>query len=141
MNLKKGVIGLVVSLSALSLLAACDDPTAAQQSPVPLQSAPDPSIREAAKAAPSFDVGHTVHITDAGIQPLALASTCCSAVVFKNETGSPVAVMFNISKVTSGAIAPGGTWSWVPPNPESVIYHLVSNPKSMAQIQVESPDW
>jgi hypothetical protein len=142
--MRSRLLALIVGLSAMSMLAACDDPSVASlppSSPVPHASAQDPNVRESASAAPSFDVGHTVHLTPSGIQPLALASLCCDPVVFKNEGTAPVSVIFNVSKINSGPIAPGATWKWVPPNPESVIYHLGTNPNASGQIQVESPNW
>lgn len=134
------VLAAIVGLSAGSVLAACDDQSAALP-PVPVASAPDPNIRESVSAAPSFDVGHTVHITAAGIQPQALASLCCDPILFKNETQAPVSIVFNVSKTSSGLLAPGATWTWPPPNPESVIFHLGTDPKQTGQIQVESPNW
>ncbi len=139
MHSKKVVAATIAGLAALALLGACDESTTAGP-PVPQASAQDPNIRESASAAPDFDAGHTVHITAVGIQPKALTSLCCDPVVFKNETRSPVTVVFNISKISSGAIAPGATWSWTPPNPESVLYHLASDPKTFFQIQVEGND-
>lgn len=143
--MNRWALAVVVGLSSVLMLAACDDPSSAQsqgpQSPLPVASAQDPNVRESATAAPSFDTGHTVHITAAGIQPQALASLCCDPVVFKNETGASVSVVFNVSKINSGPIAPGASWKWAPPNPESVIYHLGTDPKQSGQIQVESPNW
>jgi hypothetical protein len=141
--MRRHALAVIVGLSVMGVLAACDDPSSvgSLQSPVPIQSAQDPAIRESVSAAPAFDTGHTVHLTKAGIQPLALASMCCNPVVFKNETSAPMAVMFNVSKIKSGPIAPGSTWQWTPPNPESVIYHLASDPTQSGQIQVESPSW
>lgn len=143
MEVKSRTFAVIVGLmSAMVVLAACEDqPVASLQSPVPQASAQDPAIRESVTAAPAFDVGHTVHITAKGIEPQALASMCCNPVAFKNETGARVAVIFNVSKVTSGPIAPGASWAWTPPHAESVIYHLVSDPKRTGQIQVESPNW
>ncbi len=140
--MKKTMLAFVVALSAVGSISACDTgPAAALQTPQPIASAQDPSVREAVSAASSFDVGHTVHLTAKGIEPLALASLCCAPVIFKNETTAAVSVIFNISKVNSGRIAPGATWQWTPPNPESVIYHLGTDPKQSGQIQVESPNW
>ena len=140
--MKNRALFVILGLSALAVLAACDDPSAMPlQSPVPMQSAADPAIREAITANPSFDEGHTVHLTSKGIQPLALASLCCDPVVFKNETAAPISVTFNVSKIKSGPIAPGATWQWVPPNPESVIYHVGADLTQSGQIQIESPSW
>jgi hypothetical protein len=148
---KSRVLLLVLAAAAMAAMVACEDPSAiASQdggttpgttSPVPKQSVLDPYVREAASAYPGLDNGHTVHITNAGIQPRALTSLCCDPVVFKNETGAPISVTFNISKATSGPIAAGGSWSWTPPNPESVIYHLGTDLTKKGQIQVESPNW
>jgi hypothetical protein len=143
---KRGLFALVMGFAAVATLAACDDPSAyssntSPTSPLPLASAKDPAIRESSSANPSFDVGQTVHITAAGIQPQQLVASCCGAVVFKNETHGPVSVIFNISKIKSGALAPGATWQWVPPNPESVVYHLVNDPTQSGQIEVQSPNW
>jgi hypothetical protein len=135
-----------LALGTVMLLAGCDSgdataPPAPTPTYAPPAQAPDPAIREAISAASSFDVGHTVHLTPSGIRPQALASLCCAPVVFKNETDKPVSVTFVISKISSGPIAPGSTWQWVPPNPESVIYRLGSDPNTTGQIQIESPDW
>ena len=140
----------IVGLSAVTLLAGCDAgggpiaeaTTAPKASPQPQAVAPDPAIKESVSAQPGFDVGHTVHITSAGIQPLQLVSLCCDPVVFKNESGAAVSVFFDVYKnVKSGPIAPGATWQWVPPNPLSTTYHLGSDIKQRGQIQVESANW
>jgi hypothetical protein len=145
MEIKNRVLAGIVGLSALALLAGCDTgagtPPLSATSPVPAASAPDPAIRESATANPSFDVGHTVHLTTAGIQPQALVSQCCSAVIFKNESNTPIAIVFNVSKINSGPIAPGATWQWIPPNPESVIYHVADDVNQKGSIQIESPNW
>jgi hypothetical protein len=148
MKINNPVLAVIVGLSAAIALTSCDSgapgDAAANNSPAasprPAASAADPAIREAVSAAPAFDVGHTVHITSAGIQPRSLASLCCAAVVFKNETSASVSVVFAISKISSGAIAPGSTWQWTPPNPESVVYHLGSDATVGGQIQIESQD-
>lgn len=144
--MKSRLLVMLMGFTVAALLAGCEDQSAGAlqtppQSPLPVASASDPSIRESATANPSFDQGHTVHITKAGIQPQALVSACCDPIVFKNETAGAFTVIFDISKKSSGPIAPGGTWQWTPPNPESVIYHLVENPKESGQIQIESPNW
>jgi hypothetical protein len=141
MDLKSRALALVMALSAGTLLAGCGggSPATSTSSPPSKPAvAPDPSIREAATAAPSFDVGHTVHVTAAGPQPRSLASECCKPVVFKNETGSPVSIVFFISNIDSGPIAPGASWQWTPPNPESVGYHLGSDASKTGHIQVEA---
>ena len=142
--MKNRLVVIGIALAAMSAFAACDDPSVgsqqAAQSPIPEQSAQDPNIRESVTAAPDFDAGHTVHITTVGIQPKALASSCCNPILFKNETTGTVTVIFNISKKNSGPIAPGSTWQWQPPNPESVIYHLGNNPALQGQIQIEGND-
>jgi hypothetical protein len=129
----------------VGLVAACDDgtptTTTVLRSPVPEASAPDPAISEAATAQPGFDVGQTVHLTVKGIQPTQLVTSCCRAVIFKNESNGPMSIVFNRSKLSSGPIAPGATWLWTPPNPESVIYHLGEDPTQQGSIQVESPQW
>jgi hypothetical protein len=146
----KRAFAVVMGVFVVALVAACEDQPAASlqtpgqaavQTPLPQASASDPATRESATANPSFDQGHTVHITQAGLQPLALVSLCCDPIVFKNETGAAVSVTFNVSKLSSGAIAPGATWKWTPPNPESVVYHLGANASQAGQIQIESPNW
>ncbi len=144
--MKGRMLLLLMALPSALMLAACDSGgtvalTTPKSSPVPVATVPDPAIKEAVSAAPSYDVGHTVHITKDGIRPRSLASLCCAPVVFVNETAQPLAVQFFTYKIASGPIAPGSRWQWVPPNPESVGYHLVSDPTATGQIQVESPDW
>ena len=134
------------ALGALLLLAGCTDAgpggsAVAAKQHVPLRLAPDPAIKEAVTADASFDVGHTVHITATGIRPLSLASLCCDPIVFKNETSAPISIVFDVYKTSSGSIAPGATWSWTPHNPESLTFHLGSEPSSHGHIQIESPDW
>jgi hypothetical protein len=147
MEIKRRALAVIVGLSTAALLAGCqgDVATATSSSPTPSHqppaSAPDPSIREAKSASPEFDVGHTVHMTAAGIQPRLLVSLCCNPVVFKNESGAKFSVIFDISKINSGSIAPGASWQWVPPNAESVTYHLSGASKTHFQIQVEAPNW
>src|SRR5215471_11396793 len=101
MMFRSRALAVAVGLLTAAVIGACDSDTATApplntSSPVPAASAPDPAIKEAIKAQPSFDVGHTVHLTASGIQPLQLVSQCCAPVVFKNESATPVTVMFNI---------------------------------------------
>src|ERR1700738_4741454 len=122
----RAALALALALSAMTLLAGCDGGGGgtAGISPSQPSAAPDPSLREANSAAPAFDVGHTVHVTAAGLQPRSLASLCCAPVVFENETGNPISIVFLVYKIDSGPIAPGTSWQWVPANPQSVGYHL-----------------
>lgn len=134
---RRALPALAAALSALAL-AGCGTGGASHSQP---SAAPDPSIKEAAGAASSFDVGHTVHVTPAGLRPQSLASLCCAPVVFKNETNTPISIVFFIYKIDSGPIAPGATWQWVPGNPQSVAYHLGGDANQAGHIQVESPNW
>jgi hypothetical protein len=146
MEARNRFVVVLVGVTAAAVLASCDDgsvPSAATNTGPPASpaAAPDPAIREAVTAAPSFDVGHTVHVTSAGIQPRSLVSLCCAPVIFKNETGADISIVFWIGKIDSGPIAPGASWAWTPPNPESVGYHLGAGPSWAGQLQIESPDW
>lgn len=142
--MKRRALAFAMALSVAMLFASCDGDTgpskdiSAKATPA---AASDPAIREAVSAAPALDFGHTVHVTPAGLQPQSLASMCCDAVVFKNETASPISILFPISKIDSGNISPGATWQWVPPNPESVLYDLNGDANQAGHIQIESPGW
>lgn len=143
MDLKGRALALVIALSAGTLLAGCNGGSSTTSTPSPSSKpavAQDPSIKEAVTAAPDFDVGHTVHVTAAGLQPKSLVSECCKPIVFKNETGSPISIVFFIYKIDSGPIAPGASWQWSPPNPQSVGYHLGSDANKAGHIQVEPPN-
>lgn len=132
---------MTAALAALALLAGCDAGGTSPSSHAQPSSAPDPSIKEAVSAASSFDVGHTVHVTPAGLRPQSLASLCCAPIVFKNETDKPISIAFFIYKIDSGPIAPGASWQWVPGNPQSVAYHLGNDANQAGHIQVESQNW
>jgi hypothetical protein len=143
MTIKNRALAVLLGLTAAALLAGCDSagPVANGDSTPPPVSTQDPSAREAATAAPAADFGHTVHVTSAGIQPQSLISSCCAPVVFKNETGAPVSIVFFVGNRDSGPIPPGASWSWTPPNPESVGYHLGGDTTKTGHLQIESPSW
>jgi hypothetical protein len=139
------MLGPAMAGVALSLLTACADPgTLAQSSPAstPPKSVVNDDAREAISPNPAFDQGHVVHLTAAGVLPQSLVLFCCDRpVAFKNETSGTVSVVLDISKVNSGPIAPGATWQWTPPNPESITFHFGDAPNTRGHIQVESPSW
>ena len=145
----------LVALAALALLAGCEQATpaaatgagaaahsgGAATTPKPQASAADPAAREAVSPFPTFDQGQTVHLTASGVRPLSLVTFCCLALSFKNETQSPIFVVFDIYKTNSGPIAPGASWQWTPHNPYSFTFHVGSDTKDSGHIQIESPNW
>jgi hypothetical protein len=135
-----------VAAAALSLLTSCSGAGdgRAQSSPpaASTRSTVDDDAREAISPNPAFDQGHTVHLTAAGVLPQSLVLFCCDRpVTFKNETSGTVSIVLDISKVSSGPIAPGATWQWTPPNPESITFHYGEAPTTRGHIQIESPSW
>lgn len=93
--------------------------------------------REAARPDPFWDYGQTVQITDEGFKPADLVSVCCKPVFFKNLTSAPVTIAFDHQLVNSGAIQPAASFSWTPPNMESVVYHALEHPDwARGKIQV-----
>jgi hypothetical protein len=141
-----------LSLPAL-LLVACAGGTvqstavgtpSAPQRTAAVQALPTPHVsatplqfqREAANPDPNFDMGHAVHITARGFQPNVLVSPCCDAITFSNLSGKPVTVVFDVLPVDSGAIPPGGSWTFTPPNAESISYHSKDDPAMTAGMQV-----
>jgi len=126
---------VLIGALTLVLLGACSSGSgsAPATTPIPTTSG---THDEAASPDPNFDYGHTILITDNGFEPHWLVSLCCAAITWKNMTQSAVSVRFDHQLVASGAIAPGGTFSWKPHNVQSVTYHAVEHPSWRGNIQV-----
>ena len=117
------------------VLGACSSGSGSPPATTPLPTA-STTHDEAVNPDPNFDYGHTILITNAGFEPHWLVSLCCAAITWENTTSSPVSVSFDHQSVASGAIPPGGTFSWKPHNIESVTYRAVEHPSWRGNIQV-----
>jgi hypothetical protein len=146
------VMCLIAALSLLSACASADSPATAttgstsvrtpapratpgKPTPVPTSSTAFPVER--AHPDPNYDTGFWIQITSTGFHPAWLVAPCCEAITWKNLTGTPVVVVFD--HVLGGsvrAIAPGGTYIFVPLNVESITYHSGTNPSMKGRIQV-----
>jgi hypothetical protein len=127
---KKAVI-LVLATVSLAGCALPPETAATTPTPHPAKSfdAQANAAREAASPDPNWDYGQTVSIKAQGFLPADLVSICCQPVVFKNLTEAPVTVVFDHQLVNSGPIAPGSSFTWTPPNVESVVFHAVEHPE------------
>lgn len=148
--MNRAPLGAALALAAL-LLAGCGSAapqstavTSAPPSAAPTQALSTPHVyttppqyeQEAVKPDPNFDMGYAVHITAQGFQPNILVSPCCQAISFRNLSGKPADIVFDVSGLDSGVIAPGATWTWSPQNVESVAYHSKSDANVAGGIQV-----
>jgi hypothetical protein len=142
-----------LSLVALVVLSACAsgiaDPTAtlrpATRAPapaltsvtaaVPSEPAGEPA-REAASPDPAFDYGFVIDITPTGFHPNVLVADCCRMVTWVNLTDKANAVAFTVELTKSPLIPSGGSWTWTPPNVESVAYHSMTFPSMTGVLQV-----
>jgi hypothetical protein len=92
--------------------------------------------REATNPDPNFDYGFTILVTNNGFEPHWLVSECCRTITWKNMTLGPVIVRFDHQLVRSEQIPPGGTFTWLPKNIQSVSYHDEDDPAHAGLIQV-----
>jgi hypothetical protein len=103
---------------------AASSPThSATSSPTPN---PTPSsVKDNGNA--SFAYGTFVTFTKKGFVPHTLLAPMGAPIVWRNATTGPVVIHFDNygSAVTSGSIAPGGTWSFNPNAQLSIAYHGV----------------
>lgn len=128
-------IGLV--LAALLSLPACTGTGTPSQHPAAVSQATAPAeAREAASPDPNFDYGFTVLITSQGFHPHWLVAACCRPITWRNLTPAPVSVVFDHVPGGSGAISPGGGFTFTPGNVESISYHSGSDTSRRGVIQV-----
>lgn len=86
-----------------------------------------------------FAMGTTVVITRSGFQPQQLLAPVGYAIVWKNLSGSTQSVHLDNfgSRVDSGPIPPGGSWSFNPKAQLSIVYHSTYHPRFHGQLQVQ----
>ena len=94
------------------------------------------TAREARSPDPAFDYGFVVQITPSGFRPAVLVAACCSPIVWINLTDKPNSVAFDVESGGSGPIAPGASWTFTPPNAESLAYHSTTYPSMTGAVQV-----
>jgi hypothetical protein len=115
--------------------APIDGLTSVAAAAVPTEPAGEPT-REAQSPDPAFDYGFVIDITPAGFHPNVLVAACCQALTWINLTDKPNRVMFTVELTESPVIPPGGSWTWIPPNVESVAYASMTYPAMTGAIQV-----
>jgi len=143
-----------LSLTALVVLSACAggvaDPTASAPPATPAPTSgltsvtpasipTEPSGEPASEAVspdPAFDYGFVIDITPTGFHPNVLVADCCHAVTWINLTDKANAVAFTVELTKSPLIPPGDSWTWTPPNVESVAYHSITYPSMIGVLQV-----
>jgi len=128
-----GVMCLGAMLTACGSTMGSATPTARHATAPPLTSE---ISREATDPDPNFDYGYTVQITAGGYHPHWLVAACCQAITWRNMTRTNVEVIFSALLVTSGPIAPGGTWTYTPNNDESIAYQTKNDPAMAGIVQV-----
>jgi hypothetical protein len=102
---------------------------------IPTEPSGEPTV-EAQSPDPAFDYGFVIDITPAGFHPNVLVAACCQALTWINLTDKPNRVMFTVELTESPPIPPGGSWTWIPPNVESVAYESLTYPSMTGAIQV-----
>ncbi len=91
--------------------------------------------REALSPDPAFEFGYVVQITTAGFHPNWLVAPCCHPITFINLTSKSNSVA-GLELPESPPIQPGASWTWTPPNAESVAYASKTFPSMTGVIQV-----
>ena len=123
-------------------LAGCSGDSSASTPPAtatpqrPAQSPLASVEREAVSPDPYFDYGFTVQITAQSFRPQTLVAPCCQPITWRNLTTTTVTILFDALQVSSGPIAPGGTFVFTPKNVESIAYHSVDHPSINGLVQV-----
>jgi hypothetical protein len=92
--------------------------------------------REARSPDPAFDYGFVVQITPTGFHPAVLVAACCTPIVWVNLTDKPNSVVFDVEAQRSGPIPPGASWTFTPPNAESIAYHSATYSSMTGAVQV-----
>jgi hypothetical protein len=121
-----------------ALLSACAPDAPAPTAPATAV-APTPTSevnREALSPDPNFDYGFVVQITSAGFHPAWLVAACCTAITWKNLTDRTVEIVFTVLQITSGPIAPGGSWAYTPRNDESIAYQTHGGSAMQGVVQI-----
>jgi hypothetical protein len=121
--------------AAVLMLAACGGSPASPSPSLPTSAAPTASR----SPDPFFDSGQKIFITSKGFRPRTLVSVWKMPVVWVNQTGQPQSVVFDHQLVHSGAIPPGGTFSWTSNTVISVTYHSGTMHGAHGAIQVDEP--
>lgn len=143
-------VRLGAALAAVALVSACGGPAGQGQaatrgtpstgpatSPTPPFTAAE--AREAASPDPNFDYGFVVQLTPDGFHPRWLVAVCCRPILWKNTTSAAVTVVFDHLGVSSGPIAPGGTWAFTPNNVQSITYRSEADASVHGVLQVNQP--
>jgi hypothetical protein len=115
--------------------APIDGLTSVTPAAIPVEPSGEPSV-EAQSPDPAFDYGFVIDITPAGFHPNILVSACCKAVTWINLTDKPNKILFTVELTQSPLIPPGESWTWTPPNGESVTYQSVPFPLMTGAVQV-----
>jgi hypothetical protein len=132
------------SLAALSVLAlvACTRSAAAPPGDGGSAATRAPRASSAAPSTtrpidPNFDFGQRIVIGRTAVRPLWLVSQVHRPVVFQNRSRSRQVLVFdNYGTLRSPPIPPGGSWSFTPTTPVSIVYHSATNPRISGKIQV-----
>jgi hypothetical protein len=85
---------------------------------------------------PNFDNGQIVQITTKGLRPKWLVSILGKAVTWQNLTHHGVRVIFDHEPVASKLIPAGSSFSYKPPTPISITYHVTTQPTLHGAVQV-----
>jgi hypothetical protein len=127
---------MAATVAAVLLLGACSSGAAsppANRTPA-VSHTPEPLPSRSLD--PNFDWGQVVLITPAGPHPAWLVATCCRPITWVNQTTGTVSVAFDHQAVRSGAIPPGGRWTYHPPNVESIVYRSGQGVAFTGNVQV-----
>ena len=124
------VAGVLAIATSITLSACTSSSGTGGSSPRP-SAATDPSPTSSlipTRGNDSFGFGNFVTFKATnGFSPETLVVPFDTPIVWRNQATSPVTVRFDNygSPVTSGPIAPGGTWAFNPHSGVSIAYHAI----------------
>jgi hypothetical protein len=87
-----------------------------------------------------FAMGATVVISNSGFRPKVLLAPMGVPIVWRNSSTRTQSVHLDNfgTKVDSGPIKPGATWSFNPKAEISIVYHSTYDPSFRGQLQVQA---
>jgi hypothetical protein len=130
-----------LALLAVALLASCTRPAAAPPPPrgdgSGTASATPASSATPRPIDPHFDFGQRIVIGRTAVRPRWLVSQVRRPVVFENRSRARQVLVFdNYATLRSPPIPRGGSWSFTPTTPVSIVYHSATFRRIAGKIQV-----
>jgi len=85
---------------------------------------------------PNFAFGQTVLVTSKGIRPKELVSVWHKPVIWQNQTGHAIRVIFDHTPVSSPVIPAHGSWRYNSSTAGAFAYHVTTRPTLHGAVQV-----